>query len=1014
MHRRYFVPVIIACYLGLLLIFISWAHYSAYQGPIAKNGSINLSKWNFAANGTVLLNGQWSFFPNELLTPRMVNKKSKIHTTLVTVPTQISNPITDLARVSKGTYHLRLRLKHGGSFGIQTATIYSSNRLYLNGKLIGHSGRPSQSITDSKHRSLRPYTVYFPLHKGTNDLVIQFSRAVGSSSWGIAKPIILGTEQQIIYAHDKVLANDLIMVVAFFTVGLSYVGYFFQRRKKSKPLIFSALCFFFSLFTSINSTGKVLFLLFPALTFNQQVVIESTSSLGLGICILLLLNSMYAPFISKQMIKISIGFSLITFVLDLLDRTYPAMEWLTPVTQTMHTVISLLVVGYATYIFIRAVIHKAEGSLYLTIAFASMGVYAIFTTVSTYSALQLYPLFTLSSILFLLMLTLMLTRQSIKFIEEKDRLAGELIRSDQLKDQFISRTSHEFRTPLNGMINIIQNILNDPAEQTLSFKQREHLQLVTRIGYRLSSLINDILDLDKMKRDALPIKKVSIDIRNLIRSELPFYQTLTEQKQLDLIIDIPDQLAYVYADEIRVRQILNNLITNAVNYTQKGEIIIHAQQFDYELEISVQDSGVGIPPAELATIFNPYKRVNLNQGEGIGLGLAIVKQLVELQDGQVYVTSEVGKGSNFHFTLPLSAEKHSAYSLDSRPAKLPRNQPVALITPYFSNKVDAPTILVADDDLDNLSILINTLEGIPYNVIGVKNGDEALAMIAQHALDLVILDLMMPGKSGFDVCKAVREKDGPSVLPILMLTAAIVNEEKYLAFRAGANDILQKPYNYSEFAARVRGLILMKSAAAQATTMEVAFLQSQIKPHFLYNVLNSIIALSYEDMEQAREMIGQFAAYLRSSFDFHNIHSMSSFQKELALVRSYWNIEKMRFGDRMQLLFDMEDGIDFPMPPLLIQPLVEDCVQHGLGRLKKGGMIKFSVHRVDNGHLIQVSDNGMGMSPEQMDHIFEPTRNGGVGLKNVSSRLRYFYGTSLEISSALGKGTRFSMFLPQK
>lgn len=190
------------------------------------------------------------------------------------------------------------------------------------------------------------------------------------------------------------------------------------------------------------------------------------------------------------------------------------------------------------------------------------------------------------------------------------------------------------------------------------------------------------------------------------------------------------------------------------------------------------------------------------------------------------------------------------------------------------------------------------LEGVPYNVIAAKNGKEALEIISCTKLDLIILDLMMPDMTGFEVCMKIRERFSMVDLPVLMITAAIIGHDKYKAFHAGANDILQKPYHYSEFMARIQNLIMMKHTANQATRMEMAFLQSQIKPHFLYNVLNTIISLTHLDIEKAREVTEEFTNYLRMSFDFQNTSAISSFRHELSIINSYLSIEKTRFGNR--------------------------------------------------------------------------------------------------------------------
>jgi signal transduction histidine kinase len=657
-----------------------------------------------------------------------------------------------------------------------------------------------------------------------------------------------------------------------------------------------------------------------------------------------------------------------------------------------------------------------EGSIYLTIGTFSMSTFVIITTISSYSSKNTFSFYSIFSLIFLLMLSLMMSKRFSNAFERSESLAKELIRNDKIKDEFIAKTSHEFRTPLNGIINTAQTLLAGKRDRKIS-EEADKIQMITRIGYRLSDLVNDILDMEKIKQGSLTLSLIPLDVATTVKTELAFYKLLAEKKGLTIVNKISSELPLIYADENRFRQILNNLMDNAVNYTQSGQISLSAWQKGRAIEITVSDTGIGIPASEYTRVFQAFERSNeLNQSEGSGLGLSIVKQLVELQNGTIWFDSKVGAGTTFHFTIPIF-EQNQTLELGAA-VRLPiaqrKNNSVddssapLLVTPYRSRPVNAPTILIVDDNLENLRIVIDMLENIPYNVVAVKNGMEALASVSHAKPDLVILDLMMPGMSGFDVCRKIRQQYSLIELPVLMLTAAIINDDKHFAFQAGANDILQKPYNFSEFSARIRGLILMKQVANQATNMEVAFLQSQIRPHFLYNVLNSIIALSYEDIEKSREMTAQFAAYLRGSFDFQNTSAMSTFKKELALVHSYLTIEKMRFQDRIRISMDVAENIDFPLPPLMIQPLIENAVQHGINKRKTGGRITLSVNQKDNSYEVTVTDNGVGMTEDQVKRIQSKNHGKSVGLKNINERLKHYFGTQLTIRSTLGKGTSVS------
>ncbi|SFG85267.1 ATP-binding protein [Sporolactobacillus nakayamae] len=1011
MHRVFALFTVLLCYIGLFLILLSWAHFYDVHGPMAKNGVINLNHWNFEKNGNVQLNGTWRFYPNQLLTPKAIHAGHGKHSLMVSVPDNMRNPISkNSSEAQAGTYRLLIHSERGGQmFGLRTIVIYSSNRTYMNGHLIGQSGKPA--LGNVQQASLRPYVTYFPLKKGINELVIQTARMEGSSGRGITKPIVLGTQERMGRSHDFALFNDMLMIVAFFFMSLYFLGYYSQRRKDIHLLFFSILCLFFAVIISWIGQSRIIYLLIPNLSLSALAAIESVSTIGIGISTFLYLYCAYPKLVSKKILIFGTASALVTLILDFLP-----FDFLSYVTYFLHSILAVSMLAYASYIFVLAIIQRMEGSIYLTIGIFSMSIFVISIIINSYSSKNPFSVYSIFSLIFLLMLSLMMSKRFSNAFERSESLAKELIRNDKLKDEFIAKTSHEFRTPLNGIINTAQTLLAGKRDRKIS-EEADKIQMITRIGYRLSALVNDILDMEKIKQGSLTLSLIPLDVFTTVKTELVFYKLLAEKKGLAIVNEIPSDLPLIYADENRFRQILNNLMDNAVNYTQSGQITLSAWQKGQAIEIAVSDTGIGIPASEYTRVFQAFERSNeLNQSEGAGLGLSIVKQLAELQNGTIWFDSKVGTGTTFHVTIPIfernqALEPGAAVRLpiaQSKTNSVDDSSVPLLVTPYRSRKVNAPTILIVDDNLENLRIVIDMLENIPYNVVAVKNGVEALASVSHVKPDLVILDLMMPGMSGFDVCRKIRQQYSLIELPVLMLTAAIINDDKHFAFRAGANDILQKPYNFSEFSARIRGLILMKQVANQATNMEVAFLQSQIRPHFLYNVLNSIIALSYEDIEKSREMTAQFAAYLRGSFDFQNTSAMSTFKKELSLVNSYLTIEKMRFQDRIRISMDVAKNIDFPLPPLMIQPLVENAVQHGINKRKTGGRITLSVKQIENAYEIMVTDNGVGMTEDQVKTIQSKNHGQSVGLKNINERLKHYFGTQLTIRSALGKGTSVS------
>ncbi|MNI52010.1 Sensor histidine kinase YpdA [compost metagenome] len=267
---------------------------------------------------------------------------------------------------------------------------------------------------------------------------------------------------------------------------------------------------------------------------------------------------------------------------------------------------------------------------------------------------------------------------------------------------------------------------------------------------------------------------------------------------------------------------------------------------------------------------------------------------------------------------------------------------------------------------------------------------------------------------GLVLCQAIRERFVLSELPILVLTTGDRPEDIQAIFEAGANDYLSQPVELREFRARVQTMLDMRQLIRKSVETEIAFLQAQIKPHFLYNALNAIISVCPDDPEKATDLLLDLSQYLRSSFDFQNRGQTVPIEKELELVRSYLALEKARFDERLNVEFDVPERIRELVPPLSIQPLVENAVNHGLMQKESGGTITLAIRQLPHQLIVAVTDDGIGMSHEKIGEVLSEERTeGGIGLRNIQRRLLKIYGTGLLIESEPGIGTVISYVIPR-
>ncbi len=397
---------------------------------------------------------------------------------------------------------------------------------------------------------------------------------------------------------------------------------------------------------------------------------------------------------------------------------------------------------------------------------------------------------------------------------EKQRVA-ELQKIDKLKDEFLANTSHELRTPLNGIIGLSES-LKDGVAGKLSPKVVENLDMIARSGKRLSHLVNDILDFSKLKNKDIELSISPVDLFSISEVVLKLSEPLILDRKLKLINSISRKAPLVMADENRLQQILYNLIGNAIKFTSKGYVTLLSEEKKGMLHVSVSDTGIGIPEDRLHSIFNSFEQGDGSterQYGGTGLGLSVTKQLVLLHGGSIEVSSKMGKGSLFTFTLPISKEpKVAAFD------KKDRVRPIApSLGPSASEEAVENTsegqvpqtknthILIVDDEPINRRVLQNHLTVAGYRVTEVSRGREALELLEVGSdFDLILLDIMMPGMSGYEVCAEIRKKYLTSELPIVLLTAKNAVSELVQGFNFGANDYLTKPFSKNELLSRIK------------------------------------------------------------------------------------------------------------------------------------------------------------------------------------------------------------------
>ncbi|CAD0230535.1 Histidine kinase [Planktothrix agardhii] len=437
-------------------------------------------------------------------------------------------------------------------------------------------------------------------------------------------------------------------------------------------------------------------------------------------------------------------------------------------------------------------------------------------------------------------------KESFTILEAKNE---ELQHLDQLKDEFLANTSHELRTPLNGIIGIAESLI-DGATGDLSLQTNSNLAMIAASGRRLSSLVGDILDFSKLRHQNIELELRPLDIRAIVDAVCILSQHLITHKNLHIINRISVDFPLAEADENRLQQIFYNLIGNAIKFTPEGIVeisaIILTKGNKSQIAITISDTGIGIPTNKLDRIFESFE-----QGEGstareyggTGLGLTITKQLIELHRGEITVESEVGIGSRFTFTLPI-AENAVKTPTENRVKNPLQPQEIntllsinsSFVQPQINLSSEIIKILIVDDEAVNRQVLFNNLSLNQYAVFQASNGEETLELIAKGLRpDVMLLDVMMPKMTGYEVTQKLREKFNATELPIILLTAKTQVQDIVTGLNMGANDYMMKPFAKDELLARIKTHVNISRLQTEnlrlATELEVTRrLQQMILP----------------------------------------------------------------------------------------------------------------------------------------------------------------------------------------
>jgi PAS domain S-box-containing protein len=415
-----------------------------------------------------------------------------------------------------------------------------------------------------------------------------------------------------------------------------------------------------------------------------------------------------------------------------------------------------------------------------------------------------------------------------EYEQRLEKTNAELMRATQLKNEFLATMSHELRTPLNAILGMTES-LKEQIFGTVNERQLQALQTVERSGLHLLELINDVLDVAKIEAGQIELNYTPTSITYLCQSSLAFIRQQANHKNIKINVQIPTLCSDILVDERRIRQVLINLLNNAVKFTPDGgQVTLAVRRTENQegskpaswIQFSVSDTGIGISSDKIPKLFQPFVQIDSSLNRkyaGTGLGLALVKRLVELHGGKVHLTSEVDVGSCFDIFIPYIPELSNTKLADeatqpeiyfeSNGGSQPEIDSETITETLAIAPTSSPTILIVEDNEANINTLANYLEAKGYQLLLARDGLAAITMATDQHPDLILMDIQMPVMDGLESTKQIRRNPELVNIPIIALTALAMPNDREKCIEAGANDYITKPVKLKQLYTLIQQLL---------------------------------------------------------------------------------------------------------------------------------------------------------------------------------------------------------------
>ncbi|MCR8659835.1 histidine kinase [Paenibacillus endoradicis] len=961
------------------LIAIIYMIFSDTKNGSLKTGSIEgeLDLREMTDSAFVSLAGDWKFTANSFISPsEFLSEANNQH---------VPGPL--LSNAQWGTYQLVVLLPdQWNEIGLRVRNIWSAHTIYVNGSTISLSG----TVADSKEKMVpdnRSYEVYFTPESRQLLITIHISDFYNARS-GIVFPIDIGDAQQMKEDVQRDLSLEWMAAFCLLLFCIFHITIYILRTK-DEAFLFSGLYFLILTVIVITRGERLLIREFPSIPFEVYFRIQDAVTF-LSSFILICFVIRMIPSIMKQRTLVLLFLPILIYsllIIVLPARTLSAAQYF--FFFYSEAIFSAIVI-YIFYLTIknRISIRKNEA-----IILATMLLFLVLFALSGSLDVLFFSgrniLNRVGFIGFSLAMNVFLGMRLMNRAEESELLTARLQKASDAKDDFLKVTTQDMQQPLHDAVHLIKSITREHDHT----KQGEQLYLAEQLMENMVYLLRDLHDYTRIRFDDYAIQLNSTNLRMVMFHVIQLMQLTLAKKKILINEHISDQL-YVWADEQRLTQVLIRIMAEISHDASGDSITIESQQVE------------SIVVLQLTTNRTSMTASTERQHSH---GLIMTEELIQQMNGSITI-EHLDDGIRFTLTLALSEVKQVAATIE---------QSHTIQSETVIEDRELQTILIVEDDVMHAEIIKGMLSD-SYKIRIAYTAQEALNYYNNHPdITMVIIDDVIPGRmNSLQLLQHFRKQASLMELPILIMSSTEYPNHIEMIFTSGANDYLIKPFSKETLMARLNAVEQTKQSMLKAIEYEMAFLQTQIKPHFLYNALSSIISFCYTDGERAAHLLSMLSSFLRYIFETSRDGQFSTLQKELEIIEAYVEVEKARFGDRLTYCYEVDPLIateNILIPNLLLQPLVENSIRHGLFEKEGPGHVQVMIAIHETNLSIQVTDNGIGMSAMQCAQLMgEGNTNIGIGFTNVRRRVHDLTQGQLEISSLLGEGTTIHITIPIK